>query len=586
MKNNKIIKILFVTSIILLIASFLFTSFIISHSTNTVDDRNITYNQFLTMVEEGEVDEVHINLREDSEFVFINKAGEQFYTDNPKIDNFKEMLLTNDVKVIEKEKNSFADLAMSILQLLLYFGLFYFFFSRMMPKQKNDDVVENVPKVTFDDVAGSKELKKDVQFVIEYLKDPSKYNEMGARMPKGIVLYGPPGTGKTLTAKAIAGTAGVPFFSVSGSDFIEMYVGLGAKRVRDLYKKARAKAPCIVFVDEIDAVGVDRGSKASHSENNQTINALLNELDGFNGSEGVLTICATNRLEDLDSALIRPGRFDKQLAVPLPEKEDRIEILKVHAKGKKFEENIDWNSIAAMTVGFSGAAIESMLNEAAFLAVNNKKPYITMEEIDRAFYKVVMKGDKKENQSSRDKKELEIVAWHEAGHALATKLYTNDSVPKVTIVSSTSGAGGVTFRTPPEMSLLSKRYIKGLMKVMYAGRASEQILLKDGNLITTGASMDIKQATQLIKNYIGTYGMDDEYSLIDLSAFGVIDNNELIERCSSISKEMYKEVLNDLTTYQDALKDIASALLEKESIVEKDIDEILEKHNIEINTTK
>ena len=233
-----------------------------------------------------------------------------------------------------------------------------------------------------------------MQFIINYLKNPKEYTEMGARMPRGIVLYGSPGTGKTLTAKAIAGTAGVPFFSASGSDFIELYVGVGAKRVRELYEKARKSAPCIVFIDEIDSIGGERGL-TSNSERDQTINALLNELDGFNGTEGVITIAATNRLELLDSALTRPGRFDKHIAVPLPEREDRLEILKVHAKNKKLAEDIKLKDIAAMTVGFSGAALESLLNEAAFNAVNAKRQFITKEDIDAAFWKLLMKGTKR-----------------------------------------------------------------------------------------------------------------------------------------------------------------------------------------------
>ena len=562
---------------VLLLISLIFA---IQFATMGIEDTTeISYNEFLAMVEEDKVSSVIINLR-NSTFSFEDEDEVLYLCDNPKTENFKEFLLLNDIEVEELEESNASAFILSFLQLALYGGIIFFMFKRMMPAQNNDELVENVPNITFDDIAGEKELKKDLQFVIEYLKNPKKYEEMGARMPKGIILYGPPGTGKTLTAKAIAGSAGVPFFSVSGSDFVEMYVGLGAKRVRDLYKKARQKAPCIVFVDEIDAVGGERNSKASHSENNQTINALLNELDGFNGSEGVLTICATNLLENLDPALIRPGRFDKQMAVPMPEKEDRLEILKVHARGKKIAEDVDFNAIADMTVGFSGASIESMLNEAAFLAVNNNKNAIDMEDIDHAFYKLVMKGDKKQNQSSRDKDELKIVAWHEASHALATKIYTHDSVPKVTIVASTSGAGGVTFRNPKEMSLLSKKYIEGIIKTMYAGRAGEKCFTGSDDLITTGASNDIKQASEIIKQYMFIYGMDEKYGLLNISAFQTLDNPEMINQAANISKRLYSEVESDIIKYKDVVEEIAEYLLKNESIDEANLDEILLKHDV------
>lgn len=580
MKNNKPQK-------PLLYAFWLLTLFVMIMSVQLTlpqeEIKEVTYNEFLQMVENDEVTNVTINLR-NSTFSFYDKENKPYTSSNPKTENFKEFLLLNDIEVKELADSNVTNIIASFIQILIYFALISFLFRKMMPKTEKEEAIEKVPNVTFDDIAGEKELKKDLQFVIEYLKNPKKYEEMGARMPKGIILYGPPGTGKTLTAKAIAGTAGVPFFSVSGSDFVEMYVGLGAKRVRDLYKKARQKAPCIVFVDEIDAVGGDRASKASHSENNQTVNALLNELDGFNGSEGVLTICATNMLENLDPALIRPGRFDKQLAVPMPEKEDRIEILKVHSKGKKLAEDVDFDTLASMTVGFSGAAIEAMLNEAAFLAVNKNKKAIDMEDIDDAFYKIVMKGDKKQNQNSRDKQELEIVAWHEGGHALATKLYTHDAVPKVTIIASTSGAGGVTFRNPKEMSLLSKQYIEGLIKVMYAGRAAERCFVGNDDLITTGASSDIKQASNLIKQYITLYGMDDEFGLINSSVFQSLDSPEMMKRASEISKRLYEEVKNDIESHKEVLKDIAENLLKNESIDEKTLDAILSQHGI--NTSK
>lgn len=543
-----------------------------SLSQPTIED--VKFNDFMTMLDEGKVVEVEIGLGYADKFTFKDADGNIYKTDNPKSLNFKRELLDAGIEVKEVTQSSAATIIISVLQYAMLIGVFLWMYKKMLPKTDNADVIKEIPQVTFDDVAGATELKNDLKYIIDYLKDSSHYTKLGAKMPKGIVLYGPPGTGKTLTAKAVAGTAGVPFFSVSGSDFIEMYVGLGAKRVRQLFKKARESAPCIVFIDEIDAVGGSRNAAASHAEANQTINALLNELDGFNGKEGILVIAATNRLEDLDPALIRPGRFDKQLAVPLPEKEDRIAILKVHAKNKTFEDDVNWDEIAATTVGFSGAAIASMLNEAAFIAASQRRDKISMNDIDRAIYKLLMKGDQKEDQSTRSKKELEICAYHESGHVIATKLYTNDRIPKVTIISSTSGAGGVTFRTPEETGLVSKSYLEGSVKMMYAGRAAEEIYFGNTDMITTGASSDIKQATEIIKSYIGVYGMSDEYGLINLSAFNNVNQEELIQKASTLAKTLYNEVRDDIAKNKDLLEKLSSELLQHESLSESEIESI------------
>ena len=540
----------------------------------------IKFTEFTTMLDEGKVTSVEIGLYYEEKFTFTDIDGKMYKTDNPKQEDFKRELLDKGVEVNEVEQSAWGNIIVSVLQYALLIGVFVWMYKKMLPKTDNTEVVKEVPKVTFDDVAGATELKKDLSHVIEFLKDSSSFKELGAKMPKGIIFYGPPGTGKTLMAKAVAGTAGVPFFSVSGSDFIEMYVGLGAKRVRSLFQKAREAAPCIVFIDEIDAVGGVRNGASSHSENNQTINSLLNELDGFNGSEGIFVIAATNRIEDLDPALIRPGRFDKQLAVPLPEKEDRLSILMVHAKNKKFAEDVRWEELAATTVGFSGAALASMLNEAAFIAASKKASCITMEDIDRAMYKILMKGDQKENQSTRNKKELETCAYHESGHVIATRLYTTDRIPKVTIISSTSGAGGVTFRTPEETGLVSKSYLEGIVKMMYAGRAAEEIYFGNTDMITTGASSDIKQATEIIKNYIGVYGMSDTYGLINLSAFNTLNQEEMIEKASALAKQLYNDVLTDILNHKALLERFAQELLVKESLNETEIEALFNEYGM------
>lgn len=579
-KNNRFIILTF-------IACFIFGLYLNSYSANIKQQevpQEVSYVEFLEMVDEGKVKAVALDLKKPV-FSFQDNEDKYYYTQNPKTADFKEFLLKKGISVTEVESTSQNALVTEIfnsIRFILFFAFGIWLFKRTIPAQRNEEITDNIPNVTFDDIAGCKELKKDMQFIINYLKNPKEYTEMGARMPRGIVLYGPPGTGKTLTAKAIAGTAGVPFFSVSGSDFVEMFVGLGAKRVRDLYKKARKKAPCIVFIDEIDAVGTERGT-TNNSERDQTINALLNELDGFNGTEGIVTIAATNRIEDLDHALIRPGRFDKHIAVPLPEREDRLAILKVHAKNKKFDASVKLEDIAAMTVGFSGAALEALLNEAAFIAVNEKKKCIDMNGIDTAFWRIIMKGDKKESHS-RDKNELRIAAYHEAGHALATKLLTDDEVPKVTIIASTSGAGGVTFRTPKETSLVSKKYLRKLIQIMYAGRVGEFLLLKNEDEITTGASNDIQQATNLIKQYITTYGMSEKFGMINFNEFAkgagvlsVASNENILDEASKLSKSLYDETVNLLKANEDILIEIAEELLKKETLNNSEIDEIIKK---------
>jgi cell division protease FtsH len=571
-ENNKLKAKMLCALLVCLTLAFALLILNASLSQPTIEE--VPFNDFVSMMDEGKVVEVEIGLGYAEKFTFTDTDGKMYKTDNPKSLNFKRELLDAGVQVKEVTESSAAAIIVSVLQYAMLIGVFLWMYKKMLPKTDNADVVKEIPQVTFDDVAGATELKNDLKYIIDYLKDSSHYTKLGAKMPKGIVLYGPPGTGKTLTAKAVAGTAGVPFFSVSGSDFIEMYVGLGAKRVRQLFKKAREAAPCIVFIDEIDAVGGSRNAAASHAEANQTINALLNELDGFNGKEGILVIAATNRLEDLDPALIRPGRFDKQLAVPLPEKEDRIAILKVHARNKTFEDDVNWDEIAATTVGFSGAAIASMLNEAAFIAASQRRDKISMSDIDRAIYKLLMKGDQKEDQSTRSKKELEICAYHESGHVIATKLYTNDRIPKVTIISSTSGAGGVTFRTPEETGLVSKAYLEGSVKMMYAGRAAEEIYFGNTDMITTGASSDIKQATEIIKSYIGVYGMSDEYGLINLAAFNNVNQEELIQKASTLAKTLYNEVRDDISRNKDLLEKLSTELLAHESLSESEIESI------------
>ena len=433
---------------------------------------------------------------------------------------------------------------------------------------------EEIPKVRFDDVEGIEELKADIMRLVDCLKSPKKYQAIGARPPKGVILYGPPGTGKTLIAKAIAGEAGVPFFSMVGSDFVEKYVGVGAQRVRDLYKKARKAAPCIVFIDEVDAVAGQRG-RDENTESDQTINALLAELDGFKGTENIITICATNRLDMLDSAFKRAGRFDLKLAVGLPDKKGRKNILAIHSKNKKLHSEVDLEVLANKTVGFSGAELETLLNEAALVAVGKNKKEIDYEDIDDAFFKLVMQGNKKKREKITEVNK--VVAWHEAGHSLATKLLTEDGVPSVTIVGSSSGAGGVTFRTPQEDNILhSKKYLESLIQIMYAGRAAEELYFGDEDSITTGASQDIKQASGIIKEYLSIYGMG-KLGMLDLTQFRH-DYEDIMDEATDMAQSLYGSVLNLLKENYDLLKDLSENLLDKETLDESQIDEIIQKY--------
>lgn len=438
---------------------------------------------------------------------------------------------------------------------------------------------EGVPKVRFDDVEGIEELKSDILRLVDCLKNPKKYQKMGARVPKGVILYGPPGTGKTLIAKAIAGEAGVPFFSMVGSDFVEKYVGVGASRVRELYKKARKESPCIVFIDEIDAVASQRG-RDENSERDQTINALLAELDGFKGSENIITICATNRLDMLDSAFKRAGRFDLKLAVGLPDKKGRERILGIHSKDKKLGEDIDLKVIASKTVGFSGAELEALLNEAALVAVGKDRNCITSKDIDDAFFKIVMQGNKKKRDKITETNK--VVAWHESGHTLATKLLTDDTVSSVTIIGSSSGAGGVTFRQPKEDNeLQSRKYLESLIQVMYAGRAAEELYFKSKNEITVGASQDIKQATSIIKDYVSTYGMGDK-GMLDMSQFSR-DFSSVVDEASKIAKSLYEDTVKLLRDNYDTLKILAECLLVNETLDELEIDNIINGNKVKLD---
>ena len=545
-------------------------------------DRDVIKEQDYTVFQEQvKADEVvKASIDKDKNVVIYETADKKiFKTAYPEYDEFKKELLESGIEVTNNAPGgSGMNNLVSGMQLLFFGVIIYFFYTQikaMRGGKKHVEVNDDV-KTRMSDVAGYKEVKDEVQTAIDILKNGKKYRAKGAVMPKGMILYGDPGTGKTLIAKAIAGEAGVPFFSVTGADFIEKFVGVGAGRVRNLFEEAQKKAPCIIFIDEIDAIGGKRGDQ-SNSEQVQTINALLTQMDGFKEDSGVFVIATTNRLETLDPALIRAGRFDMHVKVPLPATpEERIEIMHVHAKGKEFAEDVDFKSLAKQWMGFSGADIASIFNSAAIISVTANKESIDLSCLDEAFINKVMQGHmKKGAQKDRDSDELKLVAYHEAGHAVVGKLLnTAMDVDRVTILSSTTGAGGVTFFNPTKMGLLTIQEMENRVKVDYAGRIAELLLFGDDKLVTTGASSDIKSATNTIKEMIAAYGMDKGVGLLNLEILGV-DKEVMHKQAVKLSGRLYCEAEVVMRENWHLVERVALALLDKETIYEQELDELL-----------
>lgn len=552
---------------------------------NALSSNKMSYDKFIKMAQNKEISTVNIDLKATT-FIATDNNDKRYTVDNPKYDNFKKDLLEYGIEVKETGNINYAGYLFNVIQIGIMIFIVYKFFGVMQQQSGTTttkiDVQNNKNKTvikqkTFKDVAGLKQVKDDLELLVDFLKNPKKYNDAGAKLPKGVILCGPPGTGKTLLAKAISGEANVPFFSASGSDFVEMYVGVGAKRVRKLFEDAKKNAPCIVFIDEIDAIGGSRDLGVSgNSEQRQTINALLAEMDGFLGTEGVLVLAATNRIEDLDAALIRPGRFDKQITVPLPDTpEERLEIIKMYADNKKFAEDVDFKLLSKETIGFSPADIEALLNEAALISVQNNMSYINKKCIDDAIYKKLLRGHAKEDKN-RDEEELKLVAWHEAGHATIAKLCNLD-VSKVTIVKSTSGAGGVNIIVPKKMGLYTIEELSNQVMMAYGGRNGEKLLYNDESKLTTGASADIKQATNIIYQMITMYGMDKQYGLLNLNDMK-IDSKIILEEAVKLAKKLEEESYQLLLKYKDMHQEIVNVLLEKETIDGNELEEIYQKY--------
>jgi cell division protease FtsH len=572
-------------------------------STKNTTKQEIEYTQFLQQVDNGEVSKVVIiqntirgKLSDGTEFTTITP-------DAPNNDpQLYQKLSSKNVEIAAEnppEPPWWSTMFSSVLPILLLVGVWFFIMQqtqggggRVMSFGKSRARMSGADKikVNFKDVAGADEAKQELEEVVEFLKHPKKYNDLGARIPKGVLLFGPPGTGKTLLARAVAGEAGVPFFSISGSDFVEMFVGVGASRVRDLFDQAKKNAPCIVFIDEIDAVGRQRGAGVGggHDEREQTLNQLLVEMDGFAANEGIIIIAATNRPDILDPALLRPGRFDRQIVVDKPDVRGRLAILKVHTKGKPVDEDADLDILARRTPGFTGADLSNLVNEAALLAARRDKKKIFMQELEEAIERVMAGPERKSHIMNDEEKRL--TAYHEGGHTLVGMLLKHaDPVHKVTIIPR-GRAGGYTLMLPKEdRNYATKSELLDRLKVAMGGRVAEEIVLKE---ISTGASQDIQQATRMVRGMVMQYGMSDVLGPV---AYGESQNHQVFlgrdinhernyseEVASEIDKEVRKYLEEAyeacrvlITENRDKLELIAQALIERETLTAKQLEELL-----------
>lgn len=573
------------------------------YSTNTVSKTDISYSNFMKQVQQDEVKRVTI-----VENVITGKlkSGADFTTIAPEDPELIHTLRSHDVEIkaeLPPQPPWWMNIISSILPMLLIVGIWFLLmqqsqggggrvmsFGKSRAKMYGDEKV----KITFKDVAGADEAKQELEEVVEFLKQPKKFNELGARIPKGVLLFGPPGTGKTLLAKAVAGEAGVPFFSISGSDFVEMFVGVGASRVRDLFEQAKKNAPCIIFIDEIDAVGRQRGAGlgGGHDEREQTLNQLLVEMDGFGANEGIIMIAATNRPDILDPALLRPGRFDRQIVVDRPDIKGRQEILKVHVKGKPIGEDINLDVVARRTPGFTGADLSNLVNEAALLSARRNKKKITMSEMEEAAERVMMGPERKSRVISDNEKKL--TAYHEGGHTLVGMLLDHtDPVHKVTIIPR-GRAGGYTLSLPKEDRYYATRSeLLDELKLLLGGRVAEALVL---NEISSGASNDLQRATSLARQMICEYGMSEKLGAV---TFGHRQDQVFLGRDIGRDKDYSEEVAAQIDSeirqfideaYQgtvkllqdniDKLHLIAEALIERETLEGYEVQQLMEHGKI------
>lgn len=573
-------------------------------------ESKMTYSELISAMEAGNVTSIEINSDGNKAFVELKGQTIEKEVNIPNLESFmnyaNEGLVAGNFKLTEKSES----VLITILSLLSPFGIaiifLLFWFLLMNPANQGGNKTMSFgkskarilngaekAKVTFKDVAGVDEEKEELEEIVEFLKTPKKFTDMGARIPKGVLLVGQPGTGKTLLAKAVAGEAGVPFFIISGSDFVEMFVGVGASRVRDLFEQAKKNAPCIIFIDEIDAVGRQRGAGlgGGHDEREQTLNQLLVEMDGFSANEGVIVIAATNRPDVLDKALLRPGRFDRQIVVSAPDVKAREEILEVHSRKKKLGEDVDLKLIAKNTAGFAGADLENVLNEAALLAARRNLEVIGMKEIEDAMVKVTMGPEKKSRV--RSQKENKLVAYHEAGHAVVSRyLPTQDPVHQISIVPRGMAGGYTMYRPTEDKSFMSKTEMEENIVSLLGGRVAEKLILDD---ISTGASNDIERATKIARSMVTKYGMSDRIGAMMLGSSqeevflgrDFAQGKEYSEETASlvdtetkrIIDKAYEQAIDILNTHIDKLHAVAKVLLEKEKIEGEEFDEIFAEEN-------
>ena len=561
-------------------------------------NQEIPYNEFVNMIEAGEVEKVKIESSqitiypktEELTNPFLSQSVITYYTGKIEDDDtLTQRLLDAGVEVkgtVPDSSGLIISILSYILPMLIMWGLLSMLFKKMsggggafsMGKSNAKVYVQKETGITFKDVAGEDEAKESLQEVVDFLHNPGKYSKIGAKLPKGALLVGPPGTGKTLLAKAVAGEAHVPFFSLAGSDFIELYVGVGASRVRDLFKEAEKNAPCIIFIDEIDAIGRSRDSKygGGNEEREQTLNQLLSEMDGFDGKKGIIILAATNRPEILDKALLRPGRFDRRIIVDKPDLKGRVNILKVHAKDVLMDETVDLDEIALATSGAVGSDLANMINEAAINAVKEGREFVSQKDLFNAVEVVLVGKEKKDRIMS--KKEREIVSYHEVGHALISALQKNsEPVQKITIVPRTMGALGYVMHVPEDEKYLNTQAeLHDMIVGLLGGRAAEEIMF---DTVTTGASNDIEKATSIARSMVTQYGMSKKFGLIGLEtvesryldgrrALNCAENTaaEIDEEVMKILKEAYEEALSMLRENRDVMEKIAAFLIEKETI--------------------
>ena len=579
----------FVAMLLVMLFNFIAMPWISEHQIKDVD-----YNTFVTMTEQGEVGRVEI--QEQSNRILFTSSDEKtvYKTAMVPDDGLVQRLLDAGVSTAGEEieqTSTLVSILAWVLPIIIFVALGQYMSRKMMEKmgggnsmmfnmgKSNAKVyVKSAEGIRFSDVAGEDEAKENLAEVVNYLHDPSKYQEIGASMPKGILLVGPPGTGKTMLAKAVAGEANVPFFSMSGSEFVEMFVGMGASKVRELFKQAKEKAPCIVFIDEIDAIGQKRsgGQYGGNDEREQTLNQLLTEMDGFESNNGVIILAATNRPESLDPALTRPGRFDRRVPVELPDLKGREAILQVHAKKIKVAEDVDFNKIARMASGASGAELANIVNEAALRAVRDGRRFATQADLEESI-EVVIAGYQKKNAIMTDE-EKKIVSYHEIGHALVAAMQTHSApVQKITIVPRTSGALGYTMQIEEgNHYLMSKTEMENKIATLTGGRAAEEVVFHS---VTTGASNDIEQATKLARAMITRYGMSDDFDMVALEtvnnqylggdaslACSAETQTKIDQRVVELVKAQHEKAVNILTENRAKLDELAQYLYEKETI--------------------